>query len=212
MEEYIGLDISLKNIAISVRTKWQAGMTWEARIRSASAGSCHPDAAGQTCVFRDWSLFCVVLPRPVRGSGFPRSASTPATPRRRWTWCRTIPTPTMRMAWHIWLRVGNREVRVKRYHSMLIGTLVTARPRLIRITTELSNQIHGTHGDIWTCGAQRRGLVFEMNVRNLSGSNAGLERIILPLLEPWRSIRSRAAQLGGQLVAATRQSDACHGA
>ena len=45
----------------------------------------------------------------------------------------------MRIAWHIWLRVGYREVRVKRDHSMLIGTLVTARPRLIRITTELSN-------------------------------------------------------------------------
>jgi transposase len=36
-----------------------------------------------------------------------------------------------------------REVRVKGYDSMLIRTLVAARTRLARITTELSNQIRG---------------------------------------------------------------------
>ncbi|MBP1888334.1 transposase [Ensifer mexicanus] len=50
-------------------------------------------------------------------------------------------------------------------------------------------------------------MVFGTNVRNLFGSNAGLERIILPLLEAWHNIRSRAAQLDRQLVAAIRQSD-----
>ncbi|BAV67009.1 transposase (plasmid) [Sphingobium cloacae] len=36
-----------------------------------------------------------------------------------------------------------REVRVKGFDSMLTRTLVTARTRLIRIATELSNQIRG---------------------------------------------------------------------
>jgi transposase len=36
-----------------------------------------------------------------------------------------------------------REVRVKGFDSMLTRTLVSARTRLVRITTELSNQIRG---------------------------------------------------------------------
>ena len=36
-----------------------------------------------------------------------------------------------------------REVRVKGFDSMLARTLVAARTRLVRITTELSNQIRG---------------------------------------------------------------------
>jgi transposase len=52
-------------------------------------------------------------------------------------------------------------------------------------------------------------MVASLNVRNLLSSNAGLERIILPLLEAWHNIRSRAEQLNRQLIAAIRQSDAC---
>src|SRR3974377_2600239 len=37
-----------------------------------------------------------------------------------------------------------REVRVKGFDSMLTRTLVAARTRLVRITTELSNQIRGS--------------------------------------------------------------------
>ena len=33
--------------------------------------------------------------------------------------------------------------------------------------------------------------------------------IVLPMLEAWRSIRIRAAELGRQLAAVARQSDAC---
>jgi len=36
-----------------------------------------------------------------------------------------------------------REVRVKQYDSMLTRTLVSARSQLIKIKTELSNQIRG---------------------------------------------------------------------
>ena len=50
-----------------------------------------------------------------------------------------------------------REVGVKGYDSMLVRTLVTPRPRLVGIATELSNRI-GAHEDILTGGAQRRRL------------------------------------------------------
>ncbi len=102
-----------------------------------------------------------------------------------------------------------REVRVKQYDSMLTRTLVAARSQLIKIVTELSNQIRGlmkTFGLVVPKGAGR---VFEANVRNLIVDNKGLERIILPLLETWRTVRDRAAELDRQLVAAARESAPC---
>ena len=102
-----------------------------------------------------------------------------------------------------------REVRVKQYDSMLTRTLVGARGQLIKIVTELSNQIRGlmkTFGLVVPKGAGR---VFEANVRRLLAGNDGLELVILPLLEAWRSVRGRAAQLDRQLVTVARESAPC---
>lgn len=102
-----------------------------------------------------------------------------------------------------------REVRVKGIESMLTRTLVMARTRLVRITTELSNQIRGimkTFGLIVPVG---KGSTFENNVRSLFVDQERLALIVLPILETWRSLRIRAAELGRQLVAAARQSQAC---
>ena len=102
-----------------------------------------------------------------------------------------------------------REVRVKGFDSMLTRTLVAARTRLVRITTELSNQIRGlmkTFGLIVPAG---KGSKFEKHVRALLADQDELAAIILPLLEAWRSMRLRAAELGRQLVADARQSEAC---
>lgn len=75
-----------------------------------------------------------------------------------------------------------REVRVKGYDSMLTRTLVVARTRLVRIATELSNQIRGLMKTFGLVVPKGGGLVFETNVRNPLGNNTVLERIILPLL------------------------------
>ena len=102
-----------------------------------------------------------------------------------------------------------REVRVKGFDSMLTRTLVAARTRLVRITVELSNQIRGimkTFGLVVPAG---KGSTFEKNVRSLLIDQNGLAPIVLPMLEAWRSIRIRAAELGRQLVADARQSQAC---
>jgi transposase len=102
-----------------------------------------------------------------------------------------------------------REVRVKHFDSMLSRTLVSARTQLIKISTELSNQIRGlmkTFGLVVPKGAGR---VFEANVRRLLADNDGLARIVLPLLEAWRSVRGRAAELDRQVIAAARESAQC---
>lgn len=102
-----------------------------------------------------------------------------------------------------------REVRVKGFDSMLTRTLVAARTRLVRICTELSNQIRGlmkTFGLIVPAG---KGSTFETNVRGLLVDQDGLAAIVLPMLEAWRSLRLRGAELGRRLLAGARQSQAC---
>jgi len=102
-----------------------------------------------------------------------------------------------------------REVRVKGYDSMLTRTLVAARTRLVRITVELSNQIRGLMKTFGLVVPPSKGGKFEANVRRLLADRDGLQAIILPVLEAWRSVRVRAAELGRQLLAGARHSRAC---
>jgi transposase len=102
-----------------------------------------------------------------------------------------------------------REVRVKGLDSMLARTLVAARTRLVHMATELSNQIRGimkTFGLVVPAG---KGSVFDKNVRDLVSNHHDLAHIVLPLLDAWKGLRARAADLGRQLVADARQSQAC---
>lgn len=94
-----------------------------------------------------------------------------------------------------------REVRVKGFDTMLSRTLVAARTRLVRITTELSNQIRGMMKTFGLVVPPGKGSRFEANVRALLADHAELASILLPVLEAWRSIRLRATELGRQLVA-----------
>ncbi|QDC36590.1 IS110 family transposase [Sphingobium fuliginis] len=102
-----------------------------------------------------------------------------------------------------------REVRVKGYDSMLIRTLVGARTKLVRLTTDLSNQIRGLMKTFGLVVPQGRGGAFEKHVYRLLEGEDALARIILPVLEAWRAMRVRSAELGRQLSAAARQSQAC---
>ena len=54
-----------------------------------------------------------------------------------------------------------------------------------------------------------KGSTFEKNVRSLLADQDRLASIVLPMLEAWRGIRVRAAELGRQLVRDARQSRAC---
>ncbi len=54
-----------------------------------------------------------------------------------------------------------------------------------------------------------KGSRFEEHVRELLVDQAGLAAIVLPVLEAGRSIHLRAAELGRQLIAGARQSEAC---
>lgn len=102
-----------------------------------------------------------------------------------------------------------REVRVKGFDSMLIRTLVAGRRQLLKMQIQMSNQIRGllkTFGLIVPKGV---GGVFDRNVRALLEDDAGLARIILPLLQAWSDMRRQAAELNRQMVAMGRENQHC---
>jgi len=102
-----------------------------------------------------------------------------------------------------------KEVRVKGFESMLTRTRLGARAQMLKVSTQLSNQIRGmmkTFGLVTPKGA---GGVFDANVRELLATNAGLEQIILPLLDAWKAIRVRTAELSRQLIASARNDTQC---
>ncbi len=92
---------------------------------------------------------------------------------------------------------------------MLTRTLIAARNQLLKATTQFSNHIRGLMKTFGLVVPKGTGRVFEGHVRSLLASNAGLEQIILPVLEAWRGLRARAAELSKHLVASARASEQC---
>lgn len=211
MEQYIGLDLSLKETAISVRQNgnriWRGKCPSDPQLLAEVIRKRAPNATrvvfetGPLSVWFYHGLMAEGLPAICIDARHAKAALDMAPNK-------TDANDADGLA-HL-AEVGfYREVRVKQYDSMLTRTLVGARGQLIKIVTELSNQIRGlmkTFGLVVPKGAGR---VFEANVRHLLAGNNGLEQIILPLLEAWRGVRGRAAELDRQLVAVARESAPC---
>lgn len=109
------------------------------------------------------------------------------------------------------LRTGFfREVRVKSWDGMLIRNLVTAWRQLVRTEVDLANQIRGilrTFGLALPPGGGGR--QFEALARERASMRAGLELIVLPLLDAWRAVRDRVLVLDRAAVAAARRERRC---
>lgn len=102
-----------------------------------------------------------------------------------------------------------KEVRVKSREAMLSKALVAARAQLLGISTSLSNQVRGvmkTFGLVVPKGAGRS---FEASVRRLLDGEDALAAIVLPLLESWRAIRARTAELDRLLLCKVRDNADC---
>ncbi len=102
-----------------------------------------------------------------------------------------------------------REVRIKGYDSMLTRTLVAARTRLVSITIELSNQIRGVMKTFGLIVPLVKGSIFDANVRHMLADQDALASIVLPLLEAWRSVRLKASALERRMLADARQRQEC---
>ena len=211
MDEYMGLDVSMKATAVSIRREgkriWRGTCASDPQTIASLIRKRAPSV--KRVVFETGPL-SVWFYHALRAEGMPAicidarhaKAALDMAPNK------TDANDADGLA-HL-AEVGFfREVRVKGFDSMLSRTLVAARTRLVRIATELSNQIRGimkTFGLVVPAG---KGATFEKNVRDLLDGQKDLAAIVLPMVEAWRDIRARAAELGRQLIAEARQSQAC---
>jgi transposase len=211
MREFIGLDVSLKETAISVRSDGKR--VWRGKCPSDPSAITevlrrHAPAA-QRIVFETGPL-SVWFFHALSAEGLPAicidarhaKAALNMAPNK------TDANDADGLA-HL-AEVGfYREVRVKGLDSMLTRTLVAARTRLIRIATELSNQIRGLMKTFGLVVPRRKGSRFEEEVRRMLFGREDLACILLPVLEAWRNVRARASELTRQVLTTARQSDAC---
>lgn len=211
MEEFIGLDVSLKDTAISIRRGskrvWRGKCPSDPKIIAEVIRRRAPNA--KRVVFETGPL-SVWFFHALTAEGVPAICIDARHAAKALDMApnKTDANDADGLA-HL-AEVGfYKEVRVKSFDSMLVRTLVNARSHLIQISTKLSNQIRGlmkTFGLVVPKGA---GGVFDANVRELVSTNEGLALIVLPLLEAWRGVRRRAAELDRQLIATARRSSPC---
>ncbi|MDK1390007.1 IS110 family transposase [Sinorhizobium sp. 8-89] len=211
MEEYIGLDVSMKETAVSIRREgkriWRGKCASDPKIiaelirRRAPAVKRVVFETGPLSVWFYHALCAEGVPAICIDARHAKAALDMAPNK-------TDANDADGLA-HL-AEVGFfREVRVKGFDSMLTRTLVAARTRLVRITVELSNQIRGVMKTFGLVVPAGKGSMFERNVRSLLVDHEQLAAIILPLLDAWRSVRIRAADLGRQLIRDARESQAC---
>ena len=193
MEQLIGLDVSLKDTFISVREGgqrvWRGKCPSDPKLIAEVIRKRAPNA--ERVVFETGPL-SVWFYHALKQEGLPafcidaRHAKAALDMARN----KTDANDADGLA-HL-SEVGfYREVRVKSFDSMLTRTLVAARSQMLKATTQLSNQIRGLMKTFGLVVPKGTGRVFEGHVRSLLTSNAGLEQIIVPVLEAWRGLRTR---------------------
>lgn len=211
MKQYIGLDVSMKETAISIRQDgkriWRGKCASDPQLLAAVIRKRSPQAqrvvfeTGPLSVWFYHALMAEGLPAICIDARHAKAALDMAVNK-------TDANDADGLA-HL-AEVGfYREVRVKGFDSMLIRTLITARNQLLTMRLQISNQIRGmmkTFGLIVPKGA---GGVFERNVRELLQDNNRLARIIMPMLQAWSDIRQQSAEMSKQLVAMAREDQRC---
>ncbi len=211
MEQYIGLDVSLKDTSISIRQEgkriWRGTCPSDPKLLAEVIRKRAP--AAKRVVFETGPL-SVWFYHALTAEGLPAicidarhaKAALDMAPNK------TDANDADGLA-HL-AEVGfYRQVRVKGWDSMLIRTLVGARRQLLKMVLQMANQIRGLMKTFGLVVPKGMGRIFDHHVRSLLASHAELERIILPLLEAWRDMRAQTAKLSRQIVVMARESRQC---
>lgn len=210
MEQYIGLDVSLKDTAISIR---QGGSRiWR--------GKCPSDPALLAEIIRKRAPLAkrVVFETGPLSTWFYHALTSEGVPAiciearhaqkiLSETLNKTDANDADGLA-QLAEAGFYKAVRVKSFEAMLDRTLIGVRKQIAGMAIQLSNQIRGVMKTFGLIVPKSKGRVFEGHVRELLTGNDSLARIILPLLDAWRDIRKHAANLDRQLLAAARNSRA----
>src|SRR6195952_5097005 len=211
MDESIGLDVSMKETAVSIRRDgkrvWRGKCASDPKVVAILLRKHAPAAkrvvfeTGPLSVWFYHALCAEGLPAICIDARHAKAALDMAANK-------TDANDADGLA-HLAEAGFYREVRVKGFDSMLTRTLVAAPTRVVRIMTELSNQSRGLMKTFALVAPAGKGSRFEGHVRELLADQKSLAGLVLPALEAWRSLRLRAAELGRQLIAEARQSEAC---
>jgi len=210
MEQYIGLDVSLKDTAISIR---QGGSRiWR--------GKCASDPALLAEIIRKQAPMAkrVVFETGPLSTWFYHALTSEGVPAiciearhaqkiLNETLNKTDANDADGLA-QLAEAGFYKAVRVKSFEAMLDRTLIGVRKQVAGMSIQLSNQIRGVMKTFGLIVPKSKGRVFEGHVRERLTGNDSLARIILPLLDAWRDIRKHAANLDRQLLAAARNSRA----
>lgn len=211
MGEYIGLDVSLKETAISIRRDgqriWRGKCVSDPQALAAlirKHAGCAEKVVFETGPLSVWFYHALTL------EGLPAICidARHAAAALDMAANKTDANDADGLA-HL-AEVGfYREVRVKAFDSMLSRTLIGARSKLVRIGIEISNQIRGLMKTFGLVVPRSAGSKFEIEVQSLLATNAALAAIILPLLDAWRAVRAQAAELGRKVLAQARADEKC---
>lgn len=210
MKQYIGLDVSLKDTAISIRQ--DGTRVWR--------GKCASDPALLADILRRHApqVKRVVFETGPLSTWFYHALSDEGVPAiciedrhaqkiLNETLNKTDANDADGLAQLA--EVGfYKVVRVKSFDAMLTRTLIGVRKQVATMSIQLSNQVRGVMKTFGLIVPKGKGRVFEEHVRELLAGNDSLARIILPLLDAWRDIRKHTANLDRQLLTAARNSRA----
>jgi transposase len=211
MDQYVGLDVSLKETSISVRQKrkriWRGKCLSDPKLVAEAIRRHAPDAA--LVVFETGPL-ATWFHRELTADGLPAVC---IDARHAKAALDTAPNKTDANdadGLSLLAEAGFfREVRVKSPAAMRVRALIGGRAQLVGISTQLSNHIRGVMKTFGLIVPKGGGRIFEANVRTLLAGQEALASIILPLLETWRTVRAQAARLDRQLMAVARASAPC---
>lgn len=211
MDQYVGLDVSLKQTWISVRQNRQR--IWRGKCSShprAVAEAIRQHAPNAVLVVFETGSLSTWFYHDLTAAGLPAVCIDAGHAKAALD---TAPNKTDANdadGLSLLAEAGFfREVRVKSWEAMQVRTLVGGRAQLSGISSDLSNQIRGLMRTFGLVVPKGGGRIFEANVRALLEGQEVLAGSILPLLEAWRAVRAQAAALDRQLVAVARKSPAC---
>jgi transposase len=211
MKDYIGLDVSKKETAISIRREgkriWRGKCPSDPKIIAGIVRKHAPFA--ERVVFETGPL-SVWFYHALKEEGLPAICIDARHAKAALDMAANKTDANDADGLAQLAEVGFfREVRVKGFDSMLTRTLVAARTRLVGITIELSNQIRGAMKTFGLIVPPGKGSNFDKNVRHLLADQDALASIVLPLLEAWRSVRLKAAALERRMLADARKRQDC---
>ncbi|NNH33193.1 IS110 family transposase [Rhizobium sp. SEMIA 4085] len=210
MNQYIGLDVSLKDTAISIRQDgkriWRGKCPSDPKLLAEVIRKHAPQARGvvfETGPLSTWFYHALTA------EGVPAICIEARHAQKvlNETLNKTDANDADGLA-QLAEAGFYKAVRVKSFDAMMARTLVAAREQLLYISTQLGNQIRGLMKTFGLIIPKGKGRVFDGDVRKLLDGNNELAKIILPLLEAWHDIRKRAADLGRQLLIVARRSEA----